>query len=97
MAAVKGLLGRAPGGLLENMWRGEFNDLLRGAYVGKEPLFDLARLESTSPDGDREPQEWEDRRIPALFPSYTEDGGDLNPGPRLRLVGELRAFLASVR
>ena len=96
MSTVKRFFGRAPGGLLENMKREEFNDLLRGSYVGKEPLFDLAGLESTSPDGDREFLEWKDRRIPVLFTSYTEDGGHLNPGARLRLGGELIAFLASV-
>jgi hypothetical protein len=95
LSTFKRFFGRAPGGLRENMLREEFNDLLREAYVGREPLFDLARLESTSPDGEREWVEWNNRKIPVLLASYTEDGGHLNPRAQLRLGAELIAFLAS--
>lgn len=50
-ALVKRLLGRAPYGTVENVRREEYSRLLRQAYAGREPVFDLARVESTAPDG----------------------------------------------
>ena len=95
-AALKRLIGHGPGGLLENARRDEFNELLRRAYGGKEPVFDLARLESTAPDGQRELRDWKGSKVPALVPAYTDDGGHLNPEARLRLARELIALLASL-
>src|ERR1700730_1772553 len=66
-AALKRLLGRAPRGLPENARREEFNQLLRRAYGGKEPLFDLARLESSAVDGRRELHEWKGNHAPAVL------------------------------
>jgi hypothetical protein len=95
-AALKRVLGRAPAGLLENAKREEFNQLLRQTYAGKEPVFDLARLESTGPDGRRELYDWNGSKVPALLPVYTDDGGHLNPEVRVRFARELIALLASV-
>jgi len=95
-AALKRLLGRAPPGLLENAKREEFNQLLRNRYAGEEPVFDLARLESTGPDGQRELHDWNGRRIPAVLPAYTNDGGHLTPDARVRFARELIALLASL-
>jgi hypothetical protein len=36
-----------------NAVRNRYNELIRQAYEGKEPLFDIARLESTLPSGER--------------------------------------------
>ncbi len=44
---VKRALGRVPAGVAENAKRQEYSDLVRRAYGGKEPIFDLARFEST--------------------------------------------------
>jgi len=93
---LKRLFGRAPGGLLENAKREEFDQLLRRAYGGREPLFDLARLESTSPDGRRELQDWNGSQVPALLPAYSDDGGHLNSASRVRFARELIALLASL-
>jgi hypothetical protein len=95
-AALKRLLGRGTGGLLENARREEFNELLRRAYGGKEPVFDLARLESTAADGQRELHDWNGSKVPALLSSYTDDGGHLNPNARARFARELIALLASL-
>jgi hypothetical protein len=94
--ALARLLGRAPGGLLENKRRDEFSELLRRTYGGKEPVFDLALLESTGPDGRRELQDWNGSKVPALLPAYTDDGGHLNPAARLRFARELIGFLAEL-
>jgi len=95
-AALKRLLGRPPGGVAENAKREEFNELLRRSYQGKEPVFDLARLESTEPDGRRELHEWNGGKVPALLAAYSDDGGHLNEKARLRFARELIALLAAL-
>ena len=95
-AALKRLLGRAPAGISENAKREEFNELLRRAYQGKEPVFDLARLESTEPDGGRELHEWNGSKVPALLAAYSDDGSHLNDKARLRFARELIALLAAL-
>jgi hypothetical protein len=93
-AFVKRLLGKAPGGVAENARREEFNALMRQAYRGREPLFDLAAVESTGPDGSRTVVEWSGKSIPVLAEAYSEDGGHLNQAGRLRAARELVAVLA---
>ena len=75
-ALVKRLMGRAP----DNVRREEYNQLLRTAYAGREPVFDLARLESISPDG---------TQGRALYAGYTDDGGHLNAEGRRYLARHL--------
>jgi len=95
-AALKRFLGRAPPGLLENAKREAFNQLMRDRYAGEQPLFDLARLESTGADGHRELYDWNGSKIPALLAAYTDDGGHLTPDARVRFARELIALLASL-
>lgn len=94
-ALVKRALGRPPGGLLDNARREEFNTLLRQAYQGKEPVFDLARAESTLPDGSALVTRWEGKDVPSLVPAYSDDGGHLNAEGRLRAARALAAALAA--
>ncbi|HEY6098072.1 MAG TPA: hypothetical protein VIW03_01490 [Anaeromyxobacter sp.] len=94
-AIVKRLTGRAPAGVIENARREEFNELLRRAVRGKEPLFDLAEVESTAPDGARATHEWGGRAVPALVPQYTDDGGHLAGEGRARAARQLVAVLAA--
>jgi lysophospholipase L1-like esterase len=58
--------------------RAQYNTLLRRAYAGREPLFDLARIESTAPDGHAVTVEWNASVAPAMASAYTDDGGHLN-------------------
>jgi hypothetical protein len=95
-ALVKRLLGRQPYGLLENARRGEFNSRLRTAYQGRAPLFDLARLEATSVAGTLVAAEWQGRKIPALDPASTDDGGHLNAAAQDRIARALVGYLASL-
>ncbi len=96
-AGVKRLLGNAPYGTLENMRREEYNTLLRQAYQGRAPIFDLAKVESTSPDGTVETVEWKGRAAPAMAPVYSDDGGHLNAVGKLRAARELVSILASIQ
>jgi hypothetical protein len=93
-AALRGMLRRAPEALIDNARRGEFNDLMRRAYRGREPLFDLAHAESTAPNGARELHDLHGWPIAALVPDYTTDGGHLNAYARVRIATELIATLA---
>jgi hypothetical protein len=96
-AFAKRVLGRAPYGTVENVRREEYNELLRAAYAGREPLFDLARIESTAPDGSAVRVRWQGAVAPALAAGYTDDGGHLNAEGRRRAARELIAVLAAAR
>jgi hypothetical protein len=95
-ALLKRLLGREPYGVLENRRREAYNALLRATYVGKEPVFDLARIESTTPDGRQETSEWQGENVPALSAAYTDDGSHLNATGRLRAAREFIAVLSTI-
>ncbi len=94
-ALAKRALGREPSGTVENVRREQYNALLRRAYAGREPLFDLARLESTAPDGTAVRVSWESEVAPALSPAWTDDGGHLNEAGRRRAARELIRVLAA--
>lgn len=93
-AWVKRLIGRSPYGTVENVRRDEYNRLLRATYAGREPVFDLARIESTAPDGTLVTVTWNGLTAPALSPAYTEDGGHLNARGRLLAAREFLTVLA---
>lgn len=96
-AWVKRLLGRSPYGTVENVRRDEYNRLLRSTYAGREPIFDLARLESTAPDGKLVTVTWDGFTAPAMAPEYTNDGGHLNALGRVRAAREFIAVLARAK
>ena len=91
---VKRLLGR--GGSVQNIRREEYNSLLRKKYQGREPIFDLARIESTTPDGKAVTVNWNGMATPAMATEYTNDGEHLNVEGRLRAARELISVLAAV-
>lgn len=81
--SVKNLIGRPIGGYADNAKRHEYNELLRAEYRGREPMFDLAAIESTRADGSRMSFSTNGQPAFALAPEYTYDGGHLNePGRR---------------
>jgi hypothetical protein len=96
-ASLKNLIGRVPYGVIENQRREEYNALLRQAYQGREPIFDLARAESTAPDGSAVTVEWKGSFSPAMAPVYTDDGGHLNAAGKLRAARDLVSVLASIQ
>ena len=77
-AWIKKIIGRPMEGETENIKRHEYNEMIRAAYSGKEPLFDLAKFESTFPDGSRSTFESDGKTYYSLVPEYTTDGGHLN-------------------
>lgn len=79
-----------------NVVRNRYNDLMRAAYEGKEPLFDLARMESTLPDGRRVFFQAGRESVPMIAPEYTDDGGHLNAGARRAVAEQLLIMLANL-
>ncbi|OPY00315.1 MAG: hypothetical protein A4E58_00068 [Syntrophorhabdus sp. PtaB.Bin006] len=80
----------------DNVRRNEFNELLRKEYQGKQPLFDLARIESTYPDGTRSSFTKGENTYDSLVPEYTYDGGHLNEKGRRVVAEALLVFLANL-
>jgi len=96
---VNGLMGKKKDSFFSNshnVVRNEYNKLLLSHYSGKEPIFDLARLESTGPDGKRETFTFNGQNYFALVPVYTDDGGHLNKKGRKYIAEQLLIFLAEL-
>jgi hypothetical protein len=93
-AAIKALLGRPRWGEAENAVRHRYNERLRQTYAGKEPFFDLARLEAMRPDGSLESFSYEGRSIPRLVGVYSDDGQHLNAMGRSYVAAKLASFVA---
>ena len=79
-----------------NIRKNEFNDLLRKEYSGKEPIFDLAYVESTFPDGRRSTFTKAGETYYSMAPEYTYDDGHLNETGRKRAAEQLLVFLANL-
>ncbi len=91
--SVKKWLGRVSTRDLDNVRRNEYNDLLKQTYRG-EPLFDLAGVESTYPDGSRETFSVKGKTYYSLIPAYSNDGGHLNEQGRQWVAAHMLHFLA---
>jgi hypothetical protein len=76
-----------------NLIRHHYNELLRSTYGGKDPIFDLARLEATGPDGRPVVVRHERTRVPVMARAWTYDGGHLNEAGRRHMA---KAFLATL-
>jgi len=70
--------------------------MLRHAYVGREPFFDLAKLESTFPNGSQSTFTKDGNIYAALVPDYTNDGGHLNEKGRRIVAEHLLVYLAQL-
>lgn len=79
-----------------NVTRNRYNALLRQAYAGKEPVFDLARFESTRADGSRAFFMRGADTVYILDRGYTDDGGHLNVAARRAAAREFLAVLAGL-
>lgn len=93
---IKKILGRPIGGYEDNMNRHLFNERMRKEYAGKEPVFDLAAIEATYPDGTAAIFESNGKVYPRLVSQYTDDGGHLNELGRKVVAEQLLIFLANL-
>jgi len=94
-AWIKKIIGRPVGGYDDNIKRTEFNELLIKEYDGKEPIYDLAKIESTRSDGTRETFSKDGKTYYALVPDYTYDGGHLNETGRKKAAEQLLILLVT--
>ena len=70
---------------------------IRETFAGREPLFDLAAVESTRPDGSRVFFERAGTPVYYLAPEYTNDGGHLIGAGRRSAAEALLATLAGIQ
>jgi hypothetical protein len=92
--AAKRVLGRHENSIDDNVARNRYNAFLRSLYRD-EPLFDLAAVESTRPDGSRERFSTGGKEFEALVEEYTYDGGHLNGEGRRRAAAALVKTLSA--
>jgi len=92
-ALLKRVLGK-PSSREANVKRNEFNALLRREFQG-EPIFDLARIESSRPDGSRAFFTAGSDTVFTLAQELTDDGGHLNEAGRHAAAVELLSVLAA--
>ncbi len=79
-----------------NVKRSAFNERLKAEFADA-PIFDLAHIESTGPDGVSS-FVWNAHSYPCLDASYTNDGGHLNAtGERVVAAAWLRFVAAALR
>jgi hypothetical protein len=71
-----------------NIKRYEFNSLLRGTYDARL-IIDIAREESTKPDGTRQQFRKDGQTYYSMNPAYTTDGGHLNEAGKRRVAAEM--------
>ena len=91
------MIGRRNRTKLANVSRNEFNRRLVEKYSA-DPIFDLAGVMSTFPDGRRESFEIDGKTYYSLVPAYTDDGRHLNTVGRSYAAAELiRSIAAAVR
>lgn len=80
----------------DNIKRNEFNKMIREEYGDTGRIFDIARAESTYPNGKREKFKSKGTEYAALAPAYTDDGGHLNETGRKQVAGHLLSLMARV-
>jgi hypothetical protein len=90
---IKRILGLQAWGDAANISRGNFNELLHTTFP-HDPVFDIARLGSTLPDGSRTAFTHKGKTYYSLIPEYTDDGGHLNTFGRRMVASAFVVFLA---
>ncbi len=63
---------------LDNVKRNQFNYLLIETYKNQDPIFDLAKVESTKSDNKRSGFTYKGQTYYSLYRQYSNDGGHLN-------------------
>jgi len=93
---LKKLVGKPVWGVEENIKRNQYNELLINRYKGKEPIFDIAIIESTHPDGTRSAFTEDGKTYYIMVPEYTYDHGHLNETGRKKVAEQLLILLANL-
>jgi len=92
-AFIKKKIGRELYGYEDNLEKQYFNEKIRHNY---DIVFDIAKIESTKPDGSRIVHTLNDQTYYSMYPAYTDDGGHLNETGRKKVANELLLFLSEL-
>jgi hypothetical protein len=95
-ALAKKVLGKDLNHSRENIRRNMFSDRIRTELGDDFPVFDLARVESTLPDGSTETFKYKGNYHPRLPEQYTRDQGHLNDFGAKIVSYNLIAFLSEL-
>lgn len=79
----------------DNIKRNEYNKMLLNQYEGKEPILDIAKIQSTYPDGTRSSFQKDGKTYYSLVPDYTYDVGHLNEVGRKKVAEQFLILLAN--
>ena len=79
-----------------NIRKNKYNELLIKEYKDKEPVFDIAKFESTYSNGKRSTFTKQDKTWFSLAPEYTYDDGHLNETGRGKVAEQLLILLVNL-
>jgi hypothetical protein len=91
---ARSILGKTDPWDMSAVKRYRFNEVL-AERVGQGHLFDLARIESTLPDGSQLTFEYKGEKGVSINDAYTDDGGHLNELGRAVVAKALVHFVVS--
>jgi hypothetical protein len=95
-AFIKKLINK-PVGIEENLSRDKYNRLLIKKFNGIDPIFDIAAVESTFPDGKHNLYKVDENTVaPALIYEYALDRGHLNSSGSKVVAKELLNLLSKL-
>ena len=80
----------------DNIKRNEYNEMIIKKYEGKEPVFDIAKIQSTFPDGTRCSFSKDGKTYYSMVPEYTNDGGHLNEIGRKKVAEQFLILLTNL-
>jgi predicted GNAT family acetyltransferase len=93
---IKGFIKRLIKTDNHNIKRNEFNEKLIEKYNDTDPIYDLASVESSYPDGHRSAFKVKGKEYFSLANEYTYDGGHLNELGRYQAAKNLLKILSEV-
>ena len=79
-----------------NIKRNKYNTMLVNKYSGIEPVFDIAKIESTFLDGTRSTFQKDKKTYFSMAPEYTDDGGHLNKTGQKIVAEQLLLLLVNL-
>ena len=80
----------------DNIKRNQYNEKLIEQYQGKEPILDIAKIESTFPDGRRCTFTQDEKTYYSLVLEFTKDGGHLNELGRKKVAEQFLLLLVNL-
>jgi len=91
---IKKLLGRP---FTNNVYRNQYNELIRKEYGKTGRLFDLAMYEATSPDGTASSFKYEGKPMQSLYEGYASDEAHLNEKGQQVLSVRFLEFIDAIK